>query len=308
MDLVAVLSGSMNRRRFLAISSAAVSVARAETTDAPLLSFGLTTDVQYADADPQGERHFRESPAKLQDAVADLAKEKLPFTLHLGDVIDRDFSSYEKILPLFKPLGHPVRHLLGNHDYSVKDEEKGRVASLLGMPADYYAFTEHGVRFLMLDSNGLSTYKHAKGTAEAIAATALMTQLAATKANNAKPYNGGVQPEQLAWIKKELTAADAAKTPVIVCGHHPLLPTEGHQAWNSGEILTALKPHPCVRAYFCGHNHAGNEAVIDGIPCITFKSILHEPGVTAYAVLRLYAKRLVIEGRGREKSREIALR
>lgn len=298
----------MKRRRFLVLSTAAMSVARAESADSPLLSFGLTADVQYADADPQGERHFRESPAKLQEAVADLAKEKLPFTLHLGDVIDRDFGSYETILPLFKDLGHPVRHLLGNHDYSVKDDEKGRVAALLGMPADYYAFTERGVRFLMLDTNGLSIYKHPKGGAEAMAATELMKKLAETKANNAKPWNGGVQPEQLAWIEKELTAADAAKTPVIVCGHHPLLPAEGHQAWNSDEILASLKSHPCVRAYFCGHNHAGNEAVIDGIPCITFKSILHEPGVTAYAVLRLYKKRLVIEGRGREKSREIALR
>jgi manganese-dependent ADP-ribose/CDP-alcohol diphosphatase len=298
----------MKRRRFLAISTAAVTVARAESTAAPLLSFGLTTDVQYADADPQGERHFRESPAKLREAVADLAKEKLPFTLHLGDVIDRDFGSYEMILRLFKPLGHPVRHLLGNHDYSVKDDEKARVAALLEMPADYYAFTNGGVRFLMLDTNGLSTYKHPKQDAATSAAEGYMKKLAETKANNAKPWNGGVQAEQLAWIKKELTAADAAKTPVIVCGHHPLLPAEGHQVWNSDEVLATLRDHLCVRAYFCGHNHAGNEAVIDGIPCITFKSILHEPGITAYAVLRLYNNHLVIEGRGREKSRKIALR
>lgn len=298
----------MKRRSFLALSAAAISVSRAEQADAPLLSFGLTTDVQYADVDPQGERHYRESPAKLKAAVADLAKEKLPFTLHLGDVIDRDFASYDDILPLFKDLGHPVRHLLGNHDFSVKDDEKGGIAALLGMPADYYAFTESGVRFLILDTNGLSTYKNPKDSNETLEAAEFMKKLAGAKANNAKPWNGGVQAAQLAWIEKELAAADAAKTPAIVCGHHPLLPEEGHHAWNHLEILQTLKSHPSVRAYLCGHNHAGNEAVIDGIPCITFKSMLHQPDVTAYAVLRLYANRLVIEGRGREKSREIALR
>jgi hypothetical protein len=63
-----------------------------------------------------------------------------------------------------------------------------------------------------------------------------------------------------------------------------------------------------VRAYLCGHNHAGEQVVSNGVPYITFKSILHEPGVTAYSVVRLHPNRLVIEGRGREASREIPLR
>ena len=121
-------------------------------------------------------------------------------------------------------------------------------------------------------------------------------------------WNGGVSQAQLAWLTKELTAADAANQPVIVCGHHPLLPEEGHQAWNNRDMLAVIESHPSVRAYFCGHNHAGAEATDKGIPCITFKSILHEPGVTAYSVVRLFNDRLEIEGRGREKSRKIPLR
>lgn len=297
----------MLRRRFLALSAAAATIARAETpaADAPLVSFGLTTDVQYADTDPEGERHYRESIPKLKAAVADLAKQNLPFTLHLGDMIDREFSSFATILPLFQPLGHPVRHLLGNHDYTVSDSEKSRVVSTLGMPADYYGFTVSGVRFLMLDTNEVSTYKHPEGTKEDLDAEALLKSMA--PAPNAKPWNGGISPAQLAWLDKELTAADAAKTPVIVCGHHPILPASGHEAWNSPEILAVLQKHSSARAYLCGHNHAGNEVIAGALPCINFKSILHEPGVTAYAVLRLYQNRLDIEGRGREVSREIQL-
>jgi 3',5'-cyclic AMP phosphodiesterase CpdA len=301
---------TMNRRKFLMLSAAAASVAKAEVgaADAPLVTFGLLTDVQFADAEPEGERHYRESIPKLKAAVADLAKAELPFSLHLGDAIDRDFSSFATILPLFSPLGHPVRHLLGNHDYTVAEAEKGRVAATLGMPADYYAFRSSGVKFVMLDTNDVSTYKNPEGSAADLEAESTLKKLAATGAKNAKPWNGGISAAQMAWLEKELTASGAAKEPVIVCGHHPLLAEEGLQAWNNREILALIDRHPCARAYLCGHNHAGDEVVSKGVPYITFKSILHEPGVTSYAVVRLFRDRLVIDGRGREKSREIQLR
>ncbi len=296
----------MTRRQFLALSAAAASARAEAPADGPLVSFGLLTDVQYADAAPEGERHYRDSLAKLKDAAADLAREKLPFSLHLGDVIDRDFSSFAAVLPLFEGLGHPVRHLLGNHDYSVKDAEKAGVIKTLGMPADYYSFQASGVRFLMLDTNDVSTYKHPANAPEQTAANAEMKSL--DGANNAKPWNGGASPAQLAWLEKELAAADAAGEPAIICGHHPLIPEEGLQAWNSRTILEVIERHPSSLAYFCGHNHAGAQALSNGLPCITFKSILHQPGVTAYSVVRLFKDRLVIEGRGREKSREVPLR
>lgn len=299
----------MNRRRFLALSTVGVSVAKAGVEEsAPLISFGLMTDVQYADVAPKGERHYRESIPKLKAAVADVAQEDLPFTLHLGDLIDRDFSSFGAVLPLFEGLGHPVRHLLGNHDYDVADGEKARITEVLGMPRDYYAFRSSGVRFVMLDTNEVSTYKNQEGCAADREAEVMMKKMAAKNANNAKPWNGGVSVTQLAWLEKELSEADKAGEPVILCGHHPLLPAAGHQAWNSGAIVAVIDAHACVRAYFCGHNHAGAQTISKGVPYITFKSILHEPSVTAYSVVRLCKDRLVIEGRGREKSRVIPLR
>ena len=305
-----MLRETMNRRRFLVLSTAAASVSKAATTasDGPLITFGLTTDVQYADADPQGERHYRESIPKLKAVVADLAKENLPFTLHLGDVIDRDFASFAMVLPLFEPLGHPVRHLLGNHDYSIVDALKSQVVKTLGMPADYYAFRSSGVRFLMLDTCEVSVYKHPEGSAEVMDGKNHMKALAARGAKNAKPWNGGMSAKQLAWVETQLKEADAAKEPTILCGHHPIFPEDAHQLWNHRELLGVIEGHPSARAYLCGHNHAGAEAAFKGVPCITFKSVLHEPGVTSYAVLSLFHDKLVIRGRGREVSREIALR
>ena len=278
----------------------------AESGDKPLLSFGLLTDVQYADADPEGERHFRESIPKLKAAAAWLAGKRLPFTLHLGDLIDRDFKSFATVMPLFDGLGHPVRHLLGNHDYSVAEGEKGGIVRVAGMPGDYYQFSHSGVRFVMLDTNDLSTYKYPAGSPRDLECEARLQNLVAEKSKGAKPWSGGISAPQLEWLEAELTAADVAKQRVILCGHHPLLP-DNHQAWNAEEVLAVIDRHPCVAAYFNGHNHAGAEAMRNGIPYLTFKSILHEPGVTAYSAIHLFADRMKIEGNGREQSRVIPL-
>lgn len=299
----------MKRRQFIALTATATAAqANSAFADQPILSFGLTTDVQYVDADPEGERHFRESIPKLKAAVADLATEKLPFTLHLGDVVDREFSSFAAILPLFNPLGHPVRHLLGNHDFEMAEAEKLKVAATLGIPADHYTFTESGVKFIMLDTNDISTYKHPEGSAQDLAAETVMQELAAAGAKNAKPWNGGLSQIQLDWLDKELTSSDANKQPTLICGHHPLMAEEGHHAWKNRDIIAIIERHPSALAYFCGHNHKGGQTVLNGVPYITFKSLLHEPNITAYAVIRLFAGHLVIEGRGREASRQVPLR
>lgn len=304
----------MNRRDFLALSAtvSAVPSARAQAglsnPEPPLLSFGLITDVQYADADPSGERHYRASIPKLNAAVAVLAKESLAFTLHLGDFIDRGFPSYGAVLPLLAPLGHPLHQLLGNHDYTVTEAEKARVTSTLGMPHDYYMIRSSGVRLLMLDTNDLATYKHPAGSPQAESAAALLRELAASGAANAQPWNGGVGGNQLAWLARELGAADAAGERVILCGHHPLLPADAHQIWTAAAVLALIDRHPCVVAYLNGHNHAGAECVREGVPYITFKSILHQPDTTAFAIIRLFADRLDITGHGREKSRSFPLR
>ena len=302
----------MKRRNFIGLSAAAASVYTARGgsmahRETPILSFGLITDVQYADAEPEGERHYRSSLGKLKTAVNWLAPKKLPFTLHLGDLIDRDFKAFSTVLALLEGLGHPTHHLLGNHDYTVAEGEKGRVVSTIGMPHDYYQFASSGVRFVMLDSNDLSIYKYPAGSPQDLKSEAILKQLMEEKSNNGKPWNGGVSEIQLQWLDDELTAADAADERVILCGHHPLLPADGNQAWNSDGILKVIDQHPSVTAYFNGHFHDGAQVLRKGIPYITFKSILHQPEINAFSAVHLYADRMEIEGNGRETSRVVAL-
>ncbi|QJE95491.1 metallophosphoesterase [Luteolibacter luteus] len=299
----------MNRRAFLGSTTTALLplTTLAEEGSKPVLRFGLIADAQYADADPEGERHYRTTPGKMKEAVEVIRAAKPEFTLHLGDFIDRDFKSFDVMLPLISGLGHPIYHLLGNHDYSIADAEKARVVSTLGMPHDYYTFRSGSTRFVMLDTNDLSTYRDPKDSLRNKEAAQLLKKLEAAQAPGAKPWNGGLSKAQLEWLDRELSAASAAKEKVILCGHHPLIPAEMHQAWQADEVLAVIDKHDCVRAYFNGHNHAGAFVERKGIPYVTFRSMLHEPGINAYSVVDVFDDRIVITGHGRAESRVLAV-
>lgn len=304
----------MKRRAFLATATATATASTLPARNAapaigpaPLLRFGVIADAQYADADAQGERHYRSTPEKLKRAVETIHAAAPAFTLHLGDFIDRDFKAFDTLLPTLEGLGHPVHHLLGNHDYDVAEPEKARVAATLGMPHDYYTFRSGRIRFVMLDTNDLSIYKWPRDSPATKSAAAMLSRLKEAMIPGAQPWNGGISESQLAWLDRELDAADAAGERVILCGHHPLLPAEGHQAWNADSVLAVIDRHRSVSAYFNGHNHAGALVERKGIPYLTFRSMLHQPGVTAFSVIDVHADRIVVTGHGREESRLLKL-
>ncbi|MCW1922615.1 metallophosphoesterase [Luteolibacter arcticus] len=306
----------MKRRHFLGTATAllpgaSLSLAADEQTQAqaqaPLLRFGLIADAQYADADAEGERHYRATPEKLKRAVETIRAAKPAFTLHLGDFIDRDFKSFDTMLPLINELGHPVYHLLGNHDYTVADGDKARVVATLGMPHDYYTFRSGNIRIVMLDTNSISTYKNPKDSPATAAAAAQLKAAEASGSPGAKPWNGGVSDPQLEWLDRELAAADFAKEHVIVCGHHPLLPADMHQLWNFEAVLAVLDRHPSVVAWFNGHNHAGDFVERNGRPYLTFRSMLHHPENTAFSIIDVHADRIVVTGHGREITRTLEI-
>ncbi|MES2995723.1 MAG: metallophosphoesterase [Verrucomicrobiota bacterium] len=294
----------MKRRTFLGISLSAAAAHSAVPSDRPLASIGVVADVQYADADPQGERHYRSSLPKLRAAVKDLAERNLLFTIHLGDLIDRDFQSFASVLPLWEPLRHEVKHVLGNHDFTVAAADQEKVPALLGLGKGYHAYTAAGIRWICLDTNEVSVYRNSNA-AKVNAARGVMARLAKEGKKNAQPWNGGISAAQLKWLDNELAEAGNQESAAIVYGHHPLLPEDSHHAWNHQEILDVFAKHGCVRAYLSGHNHDGAESRYRGIPLITFRSLLHRPETTAYSVLHVFRDRLRIDGSGREPSRTI---
>ena len=88
------------------------------------LAIGIIADCQYCYCDSSPSRFYKNSPNKLKKAVAALNKEELKYAIHLGDFIDRDFNSFDTVLPIWNTLKTKKYHVLGNHDFSVADSLK----------------------------------------------------------------------------------------------------------------------------------------------------------------------------------------
>ncbi len=118
-----------------------------DNTEYPEFQIGVVADCQYCYCEPTAVRFYKESPDRLCEAVGILNKQPLDFTVHLGDFIDKDFSSFDTITPIWKSLKSNKYHVLGNHDEprlaSRYGEGRARAAAVLvltlrGTPTIYY--------------------------------------------------------------------------------------------------------------------------------------------------------------------------
>jgi len=297
---------SYSRRGFLGAAMAAPFIARGASRE--LFSIGLVADAQYADVPDKGTRFYRASIGKLGAAVEHFNRTDLAFCVHLGDLIDRDWRSFDEIMRPLVASRHRWHQVLGNHDFDVLEAEKPRVPERLGLKGRHGAFDHGGFRFVILDTNDLSTYAHPAGAPERAAAEQELARLQAAKVRQAKPWNGGVGAGQLAWLERELTAARRSGLRVIVFAHHPVWPDNDHNVWNAPEVLAVLDRHPHVVAWLNGHNHAGAFGERNGVSFLTLKGMVETAGTTAYAITRFLPDRLILEGQGREPSRELKFR
>lgn len=273
----------------------------------PLLRFGVIADPQYVDADPHVglNRHFRESLLRITQAVETFNGRELDFVITLGDLIDRDWDSFDAVLPLYRPLRHRALFLAGNHDFSVDPAHLGAVHKRLGMPAPYHDLLIRGHRIVILDGNEVSTFALPPGHPRHEIAAARLAAMKAAGAHNAESWNGSLSEAQFAWLEQVLDDAVADGEPVLIFCHYPVSPRNVHDLWDAPRMLALLERYPSVRAYLNGHNHAGNEDTRGSTHFVTFKGMVDTPDSTAFAIVSLFEDRLEIEGFGREPSRTL---
>jgi 3',5'-cyclic AMP phosphodiesterase CpdA len=299
-----------DRRKFLTTAALAAGLAPfvgcGRTLTGP--SFGVVADPQYADIPDRGRRSYRASVGRLTEAVADFNRRDLDFCVNLGDAIDRDWGSFDAILAPLANARAPWRHVLGNHDFAVDPSLVAQVPARLGIPSRRAVFDLSGVRFVILDSNAVSVYAHPEGSPVRKAAVAELARLKAAKAPQAFDWNGGFGEEQLRWFDRLAAEAEVAGLRVVVLAHHPVLPARAHVAWDAPAALEIALRRRSVAAWLCGHDHAGAYAERDGVHFITFQGMVETPDRSAYAFVSLHGDRMLIEGRGREPSRELVLR
>ncbi|MDD7985397.1 metallophosphoesterase [Lentisphaera marina] len=266
------------------------------------VNFGAIADCQYCNQKSKGVRKYTLSKQKLTECVDHLNTMDLDFVVHLGDFIDKDFKSFDEVLPIYNKLQSPHHQVLGNHDFDVADELKKDVPSKMGMPAKYYDFKKHNWRFIILDGNDLSFHAYPKESAQYKEAEVYY------KTNKIKSpkWNGAIGPVQISWIESLLKEAQSHDEKVILFCHFPVYPQDPHNLWNSAEIITLLEKYSCVKAYINGHNHKGNYALKNGVHYLTLKGMV-DTEENSYATLLLNNQSISVQGYGREKNRSLSI-
>lgn len=276
-------------------------------TQEPLLRFGVIADPQYADLDPNPvlNRHFRQSLAKLSEAVATFEGEDLSFVMTLGDLIDRGWDNLEPALSIYRRSRHECLFLPGNHDFLVEPERIAAVRATLGMPAPYYSFTRAGIRFVVIDGCEESLFATVADPKRHAKARTRLDALKAKGAQNAMDWNAGISERQFAWIAGQLEAARTLGQKVIVMGHYPIYPATDHCLWDAEVVRDLLASAPHVLAYLCGHDHRGGLGRAGTCWFVNFKGMVDTVSENAFARVDLYPDRLDIRGFGREESRAL---
>jgi len=282
-------------RIFAALCALVASTAPCHAQTRPLFSFGAIADAQYAAEPDAPPRLYHTVPAKLAAAVADFNHQKLAFVVHLGDFIDKDWTSYDAQLGVAHALHHPWHFVLGNHEFAVDDAHKPLVFARLGMPARYYSFVAHGWMFIVTDGNDLSSYEWPAGSAEQQHSLALHSTLYADK----PLWDGGIGAAQMDWIDNRLAEADRRGLKAMLFCHFPLWPENPHNLWNAPAMMALVERHQSARIWLDGHNHDGNYGTHGGVHYVNLKAMLDTPE-TAYARLDVFADRVELHGTGRQ--------
>lgn len=276
----------------------------AAATEEPELVFGVIADPQYANVNPKGSRYYRNSLAKLDAAIADLNTKSLAFVATVGDLIDREFESFSKVMPIYAKLRHEHYPVCGNHDFEVADEDKSKVLAAMGLEKPYYSVIRGSWHFLFLDGTDIALWRQAEGDPATAEARRILEGATPPGKPHPKRWNGGIGKVQMEWIKAELDAAKEAGRRVVVFNHYPAIPVgNGHNLWNAEELLSLFGKYDHIAAYMNGHNHKGNYGTYGGCHYVNFKGMVETKKDTAYATVRCYADRLEIEGYGLEPDR-----
>ncbi|WP_192878058.1 MULTISPECIES: metallophosphoesterase [Arenibacter] len=272
------------------------------------LAIGIIADCQYCFCESSPSRFYKNSPDKLKKAVAALNKEELDYAIHLGDFIDRDFNSFDTVLPIWNGLKTKKYHVLGNHDFSVVDSLKPLVMDKMNLKQRYYSLIENNWRFIILDGNDLS-YQGAI-TPEKIAQTdSLFTLLSTSDLPNLQTWNGGLSHEQLQWVESELKLATENNENVGFYCHFPVMGEDKvHRLWNSTQLISLIDNYPNVKFYFNGHNHNGDYMERKGVHYLTFKGMVETDSTSAFSTVEFKKDSILVHGHGREPSRGLKIK
>ena len=82
------------------------------------IQFGVFADCQYCNCETAINRYYRNSLGKLETCIQTFNQnKKIKFVVGLGDLIDRDLSSYDSVNTILSQSKNQVYNVAGNHDF-----------------------------------------------------------------------------------------------------------------------------------------------------------------------------------------------
>lgn len=174
----------------------------------------------------------------LRGAFADLTQ-RTDFTgcgaLFIGDIVGDDLDLYDQTRELTSLLNGPARFLPGNHDLDLDADYDHRFDTYRSQfGPDYYSYDAGDVHVV-----SLNTVQHSQG------------------APYNGTYNGGIDDEQLAWLRQDIANTPEDKL-IVLATHIPLLNwhdqgSDRHQVDQVQAIHDIIGDRPAVA--FGGHSH-----------------------------------------------------
>jgi predicted phosphodiesterase len=285
---------------FIALITILISCSKTE--ESKDFSVGIIADCQYCDCDIKWNRYYKKAPQRLRKAVSELNNQELAYTIHLGDFIDQHFSSFDSLVPTWNQLKSPSYHVLGNHDFEVKDSLKSKIFEKLNLKKRYYSIDQNDWKFIVLDGTDLSFYG-ALDSVKQNETKELFSKKERDSLPYAKVYNGGLSKEQFTWVEQELVNAKDNNQNVGFYCHFPLLPIDNGNLWNTEELQKLIEKNKHVKFFMNGHKHAGAYNFKKGVHYLTFKGMVNTSDSTSFATAHFYKDSIQIKGYGREVDR-----
>jgi predicted phosphodiesterase len=272
-----------------------------QNNDGKPLKVGIIADVQYADIDNYGTRHYRASVGKLTEAVSKFSETDVDFIVILGDFIDNDFTSYKPLIRIIRGINIPVYFVLGNHDFSVREGRKQKVPDLLNLNSRYYSLSRNNWRFIFLDGTDISTFSRRKKDPEFNRAQSILDSLKKTGAPNAHSWNGGIGKKQIEWLEQEIDNSHKAGQSIIVFCHFPIYPeNQSENLWNADEIRNIVESRNGKMVFMNGHTHRSNYCLNNGVHYVSLRGMV-EMDENSFATAEIYNDSISIKGYGAEK-------
>ncbi len=167
--------------------------------------------------------------------VKDMMRHEADFYLTLGDIADDNLEVYQREKMIMSALNMPGYHVPGNHDLSYKStdiKERHKEFSRTYGP-DYYSFNYGQTHFIILNNISYEGWN--------------------TTANTKGSYFGGLDVEQVEWLKTDLSYVPDSH--LIVVNTHIPFREEYHDVDGIKKLNTLLNGRQNLLA-LSGHLHA----------------------------------------------------